>query len=526
MESFSCRVKKMQTYVNSIFIPVGLTQDIQVKDVFSRQGQLRGTESIYILENLLDFMLLACSIPDAYKQFFSMLSSDVCKMSAHLIKDDNEVNDLFLCTAETISTHEAMFPIFLSDFVYHQLVDIVPHIKCQGPQQHYSTLAGERMNAVIKRFAKTCGGQNATHTVLTNYMHAETYRTENAYSDELEKKICCNSLHESLNANAILIKNSSNGKVVRRIFNDLKCHMQADKISRCDLVDYEFASLVSVLLFEVEKQTKSIDDATSKSSLYCCYTKWFATSGRPKASKVSNHDAFSLWIVENKGSDVEDFHSKNVLKELLQLKYSLFTKVYQKCTIFGVLFSSRGLEYRIQEEQSFVTDMESIRNNWTDSCQYSSWCRHWSKSVSNPEFSEEQDGTNFSQINCFMRVKLPSDFILNGLPLASIAPRKHKEYRRFPRFDVDLDNIDGLKNLFAVVTNFVPSRVMIVGFDTNELSYEFKEHVIKQDKTKIYYSTQPYSSVKYFCLLSATRKNEGIKYNGSHCGFYNEFEEE
>lgn len=509
-------LKLMEVYVNSLHVPGGLSDKFQLHDILSRLGQLRGAEVINIVEDLLDYILIPSSMPIAYKQYYSMFSEDIREMGKPVIKDKNEIDRIFLKVVETISLHEGMFPIFFSDFTYHELIDIVKHIQYQGPQKAFSTFSGERANAVLKKFVRK-GGRNSTKTVLNSYLHVEAYNTSKAYSVKLEDAEIPSGLCHNLRK--LLIFHSKNdGSIDRYEYNPFIFTMRKRDEFQDILTDFEMANLLSTLLIEVEKQSTSKENAKSTSSLYFIYCQWLRKyPERGNISKIGLHDRFYRYVKES-----SDHNSFPIISEFLALRHKIQKSCYRTCLIYGTEFVSRGMIERIKDSEDFLRDMNDFRISWSTKKQYSSWCQYKTKfkqaftGINDPEFGSDLSGKKFAQINGFFRVSLPSDSILNNIPIACVSDRKCKEFERVLRYEVDNQNIDGLSNLFIAATNIVPCRQLIAGFDSSNKPWKFRGNTGDD-----LHSHAKKCQIVYILCVPLDKKNDCIPYCIDHNCYYN-----
>jgi hypothetical protein len=506
-------LKDIEAFVNSLHVPAGLTDKFQIHDIFSRQGQLRGAEVITILEDLMDYMLKTCTLPDGYKLYYSMLSSDIREMGKPQIKSDAVIDEIFKKIAETISTHEGMFPIFFSDFVFHELVDIVPHIKSQGPQKSFSTIQGERANAVLKHFVRK-GGRNCTLTVLNNYTFAEAHTTRMVYSNMLESNDI-DAVPKGLRNNLIFhISKSNRNKICSYEFNKFLFIMSRKVVQKDNLTDYEMLSLLSTLLFEVEKNFQSPYKA-NESTLYQIFSTWLQHSKYTDSRKLTQHDQFFLWLRNEYITNKTTFDKDPVINEFFRLKYSICRNCFKSCSIYGTEFSSRGLNYRIKEDLHFIEDVKTLRKEWWGKQQYSSWCQYKESTSLDWRPYSSYTSTEVAQLNAFFRIHLPSDIVLNGVPIASISHRPTVVTDRLFSYQVNENNINGQAKLFISATNIIPCRQLIAGFDADNHPWKFR------GKEFSIHSRERKDKVSYILCIPLDRKNDCLEYNPRHNKYYN-----
>lgn len=506
-------IQEMASYINALHVPSGLTDKFQLFDVFSRQGQLRGAEVITLLEDCMDYFLIPCNVVDTYKQYYSMLSSDVREMGKPFIKSDDDIDRVFNRIVETIAVHEGIFPIFLSDFVYHEMVDVIHHIKCQGPQKAFSTISGERANAVLKKFVRN-GGRNSMKSVLNNYLHAEAYSMFKAYSNELENTdtevALCKSLREDL-----YFLRGNDGKIAYYQYNNWYFKINSKKYYKERLTDFEMIQLVSMLLREVEKQSFSKEAAAENSALYLTYSKWLAERESNSYGHLMQHEKFYFWLKRQYMRYPAVFHDAPIVSELFLLEESILKSSYRFCSIYGVKFSSRGMIYRATVSEDIENDLSTLQKEWWIKHQYSSWCQYREKHQANdPMFGNIHSSLEFAQINGFFRICLPSDLLLNGVPLASISHRKTKNYQQTARYDFGKKS--RRQKLFVAASNIIASRQLIAGFDEFNKCWKFK------GSNSNYHSTKPRKSIKYLICVPLDRKNDCIEFSIHNSTFYND----
>lgn len=258
---------------------------------------------------------------------------------------------------------------------------------------------------------------------------------------------------------------------------------------------YEHDQLITAMVFEVVKQCGTRSVAVQRSPLFRLYCAFEHHSKRRETylpTRVSFRQWLCIWDAykeppgenrrdlrrlytyclgydQSQSNDIESFVKKGFVYktdiafagEILKMKIFPF---YQKATIFGVHFSSRGAECREREPptREIIHDINGneievyrvkrsgnkLHKEYHKTSQYSSFCFfHVPTGNFKKPFGEELCG----QFNFFFRLKLPSDPVLHGVPMASILARTFQIVDRVPTLQATVTHED--HNDFSVTNH-------------------------------------------------------------------------
>jgi hypothetical protein len=148
---------RIDSYINCIVIPRGLSNEFAFSSIFQQTGFLRCADLIKFLKIVLNLIPFISS-KGAYDIFYQMISADCCDLMAPFFSEEDliQLQDRLI---ETVALHEGLFPITESKFTFHQLIHLVDNIRNWGPLTNSSEAAGERAIASIKRTCPTAGGE-------------------------------------------------------------------------------------------------------------------------------------------------------------------------------------------------------------------------------------------------------------------------------------------------------------------------------------------------------------------------------
>jgi hypothetical protein len=172
---------KVDAYVNAIRVPIGMTHQFEVRNIFYETSYLKGSSYIQIISCLMNYILSATDLTIPYINYYQMFSDDIIKLLCTAFTSTSEANDLRLLVTETLATKEGLFPISEAYIVSHQLVDLPCHIPISGPLRNWWAYPGERALSILKRFFKV-GGLNIELTTLIRYFIFENQKIKDVYN--------------------------------------------------------------------------------------------------------------------------------------------------------------------------------------------------------------------------------------------------------------------------------------------------------------------------------------------------------
>jgi hypothetical protein len=477
----------VQLCISCIVYPIGYSEyNMGSTKLFSQMGHVKGVTMIDITKCLMDLILFAILIknenyPRGYITYFSLLSSIYSKLLAPIVHHD-DVDSLYMKTVEFVTIQNGCFPPSESYFTYHQLVDLPHYIKHLGPLRNWWTLPGERALKTVKSYI-TDGGINYYKGVFRKCTSGiipaltKTYSDETFYFDNKRKFLAA---IKKDNKNV----DSSNQIEYDLFFTDFKSKLY-DSYKKEIIISFNIYEISRLLIFMVQEIMRfcknDINEALKQSTVYRLYYSsqlsgylhryeklninyptttimrrysffyFLRDVGLFKGDLISLSQVYNVREYLNKGNIIsEDYDNAKILWKLI-VQNELIQTVYKKATIWGMDFTSRGMECRENEElnghkrnKKYGAQSEQIHpvnpineemyKYIHDKKHYSSWCKfHLNKYNISDKYFEEmlnnkdtgRPSVGFSQINFFFRLSgLSFDALLNNMPIASITTRK------------------------------------------------------------------------------------------------------
>jgi hypothetical protein len=263
--------------------------------------------------------------------------------------------------------------------------------------------------------------------------------------------------------------------------------------------------------------------------------------------KGTFYDFLKCLVNENK--EISGFHNKQDIQNSKNIIESDFRPYrFKKALVFGIKMESRGMECS-EDENSINTlnVLNDLKLNWDDKKGVSCWFkyRYNSKSfddtkfgcVDNLKLTELQQKTTglitsflkddfcFGQFNYFFRISIPTETLLNGLPMASAVCRKSTIS------DCYLQTVDILTSLnssylphkrFVTLSNVYSTKILIGGRDSLKLpiqltvNYDDSQHTTTR---RIFSKCQP-NEVADLYLLDMHPQRESVKYDNMNSSYY------
>lgn len=494
---------KADAWINAIIPPVGYAQDFQVQNIFSQPGYLRSESLLKWGVNLLNFTMSAVDLPAAYKEFFSMVSSDITEMCSPTILFE-DIDELFLKAAETAATHEGIFTEYDAIPCWHQFCCMVQQMKHFGPVHLWWAFAGERLLGLLKRFVPR-GGAAYSKSTFQDYLKSEVSTIVNAYSkftpEILENEEERNRLPLFVNhADNFYVETIGNKKIL--VYTDeISLLKRPDVQYKDDLVFTldELEDIVITICVNIQKRCASIAQCATRSPLYRLY--YLFHNCVPTNVKVSQYEnKFIRWAKAMYDSCCEenyplnpfeytkehdkdsisvdniltylddtktiDWNELSILKQLVDTGLSV--KLFKKATIFGIRFRSRGLHCK---ENSKSHDMQQhrygadgfdndrcwpinihneLKNHWFKKDDRSSWAKiRYTPNIGTAgDTRDDVCGTAtyddianyiYGQFNSFLQVYIAEDSFVNNIMLGSVTCRRHTTIDRVDYIIADND---------------------------------------------------------------------------------------
>jgi hypothetical protein len=181
--------KKIDAWVNAIFVPTGFKNEFQVSHIFARSGQLRGVAKIDILRLLMDFItycIVEPSFPNEYKLWLKMFSYDINLLLSDRIPKAN-IDKIFHYLLESIILWESRLPPNETTIIVHELIHGPHFVTKMGPVRGWWAFASERgVGYMTKKVPQ--GGASFDYTAFKRYLRLEQYHMEHAYGGDNEEE--------------------------------------------------------------------------------------------------------------------------------------------------------------------------------------------------------------------------------------------------------------------------------------------------------------------------------------------------
>jgi hypothetical protein len=491
----------LEAWVSAILVPITHSKSFQARHIMSETGYLNGSTFIAMFTTTINYINLALtnSVSNEYKDFFSMIGSDIIDLLSFSISDKN-IDYLEKQIIESICVHEAMFSEAECSFMVHEIIHIAPHIKQMGPVKGWWTYSGERAMHFVKKNIKT-SGQSFEKNAMHKYNNHELVRTRDFYSGKSKKN--------GLKMESSLFTNQISKTI---IYDNFPCKLfnLRSEHKPMKFTSHEMNLLLESLLGEVLKKCKDNNEkAIEESTLFRLFTLF----KKYKFPRKSDDNTFYNWILilydllhfidsstssisrvssrSKFGDDLSEFaNAKNVLidridfielKDTIVAFVELYNKIeiYQNAIIYGERFSARGFDFRECFEPKmqiaygrntkllgYMPKLEcnelSKYENWKAKRQYSCWCK-----FKDPLNKSSGYTYNYGQLNYFFRIKCVRDKILHGLPIANLVCRTFKPFYKVDKIDcTEFASMNSSKHpQFVPLTNIFASPILIAPFD-------------------------------------------------------------
>jgi hypothetical protein len=394
---------RVEAWMNAILIPMTHTASFQIRAIMTETGSLYGSAAIAIFSSAINYFNLALqdSVSNEYKDFFSMIGSDITELLSFSFCD-KDIDYLEKQIIELVCLFEAMFTEAECTFMVHELIHLAPHIKQMGPLKGWWTYAGERAMHFVKTHVSSAGGKAFDKTAMKKYNNSESVITKQFYLSEIKK---------IMNTNKTVYY-GTNGQMFfdNNLCKLLNLHLQHKKMK---FTTFEMDKLLNCLISEIQRQCLNIEEALEKSTIFQLYA-WFENFDFPKntdnitiyewililydlifINSVNEQRESSTDLSKYGAARIELENSKKDLKNTVISLVQLFKniKIYQNAIIYGIRFSSRGFDFRefIEPKIDYVygrakshdkykpnllCNQLSKFNNWQHKKQTSSWCRY------------------------------------------------------------------------------------------------------------------------------------------------------
>ncbi len=434
----------IDSVANCLLIPAGYKDIFNLNYPMSRTGHLRAKDHIVFLTVYAPFVFSFTKLGTAYKTFLARFGDDLARLLNPCI-EVGEVDELQKSILETKGIMEGIYPECMQFFIFHQLIDIVKHIKSMGHVRGLMCFGGERALSVIGR-AITKGGVNYVKNMFFRYV---------ALENSLMSKVCCKTNDPELFDNS-----GRYSDFVLRLYGEGNV---------APLNEYQRNHLLERVLQFIESQV--IDGTGVKSNLYrlnvaylYCKTAvglfttavdsfchWLHLIYNRYHARVGGGATGLTSLVCNVWNDPTKISAEKVLEMatcgiimesdingIIREALHFYPVTYTKAIIKGLKFRGRGEGYCERDKlrkftnggaagrrEVFMGIKENyVECNWHKSHQYSSWC-----SITDHKYGYSTKAKAFeiipqkhiAQFNTFFRLHFQHDSLIDGLAFADIA---------------------------------------------------------------------------------------------------------
>jgi hypothetical protein len=260
--------------------------------------------------------------------------------------------------------------------------------------------------------------------------------------------------------------------------------------------------------------------------------------------------------LENDNHKLQGYHTEQDVLNSKQIIVDDFRPYrFKTALVFGIKMDSRGIECSEQHasnpEHGLVVNnsLNNLQLNWNNSKSVSCWFkyRYNSKSfldtkfgcIDNLKIVEVQQGAStvvtkflkdefcFGQFNYFFRINLPSEPLLNGLPMASAVCRKATMDCYMQTIDIlNSDNASFLsQKRFVTLTNVYSTKILVGGRDNLKMpiqlriNYSDSHHVTT---IRNFSNCQP-NEVADLILLDLHPERQSVEYDNLNNYYYQNY---
>lgn len=452
----------------AVYLPIGYQQDYTVKQFLTKLSVHFGVQKINFVVCAMDYFTFCISYADdnyakPYLLYLSMLSSLVTAILSPVVHSST-IEVLYYKAVEFVVHQNGMFPPSESVHVIHQIIHLPPYIAKCGPVKNYWTLPSERAMGAIKS------------NVIKGGKNFEAAACKKEFAQELAKATSFYSIDDLTLHSEYIRKDptSLNGFV----YSDFIFRLRNKRNAQLDLefTPFEMNNLLEFLVEELSNVHNSDDKSylLHSSTLYRIHKSFSLHQSllQDEEKQIPNFyqfacnlDHFKKYpqlqldelpavedIVVNLQEGLRFVASDYAAMKSILNKLRQPINVYRSALLWGVRFEARGAMYRefeIEKEnqqqrrygaQAIVYEPSNAKNFLqreynTDPVQYGSWCKVYTMQSTPQCNTTTTPQCSLGQLNCFMRLILPEEKLINGLCLASITMRKAEFVKRNARFD-------------------------------------------------------------------------------------------
>lgn len=431
----------IESIINEILIPVGLSNEFQLTHLFTRTDQLRGIAKIQIVTVCMKMIVSIAKFPIPYKKFYVWLSEDINSLLSPVFKSLNDIDILYFRILEIMVLYQGLFPDTESKFINHQIICIIMHLKISGSLRNTWTIPGERALSTVKDFVPD-GGRSFDLQTIKNYSASEKQTTDEFFSKQSLDKYTFSDESFKLD----------------------KQHQQNNTFS---IPSNDIDSLLYLLVNEIKKRSKDIKEANGFTlfKLYRIYidsTKKIKKSTKGVAVVIQS---FYDFIVADNDQLLE---FKDYIISIVNFfnKEFIFVK-YSKAIVYGIEMDS------LSTSSKHISNNSNLKENWHKERSFSSWFKLRSCNYDRNELLDDKESSFmhkndnkkkylYGQFNYFFNLKPTFEPTLNNVLVASVLIRQHKKSEYIiDKISID-QPVDGLLK-YVSLTDVYSTRIMTCG---------------------------------------------------------------
>jgi hypothetical protein len=432
--------------------PKSYKSDCKYDHPFHYLSNMNSHKKIVFFVSCIVYFLSFTTITRPYKRFFERYSWDL-----------SEVLNPFICAEslpyltqhviETKALQEGMFPDSEQNFIYHEMVEIIDHMKKFGIAKALMCYFSERAMKALSDSVPD-GGHKFILTVTDRFVGKEDAYDINlaVYHKSLEEnsnndqRYCSDVLKLTKTLKSVTLTSEIKNILFNNIFEFLGSQLIKYKAvkSRFYRVYMTFEEIHRTY-DGPEIECPSFSDWLQKLFERSREANWSAKSFHDIGvdSVLDEEDVTSYYeSLENPSEEYMKTLNQNIEANLIN-KRRLFASdlngiikdlrhfasdgphpiaAFKTATIKGVFFTARGDKYAESSFGNTVSCIDNVlRENWHQVYQYSGWCRVHDKFLNDE--GEISVTTYFAQLNYFFRLYLPSDSLINGVAFANAVLR-------------------------------------------------------------------------------------------------------
>jgi len=448
----------MDSVVNCFLVPTGYKDKFNLQYPMRKTGHLRAKDHMVFLSVYAPYLFSFTTIKASFKHFMARFASEMRKLLNPCIVA-SELDAIIESIYEMRAIQEGLFPDCEQYFIFHEIIDIVNHIKKFGHVRGLMCFFGERALAKVRRLVQK-GGVNYMKALYHAYValenciglqgktnkvtHSDFYDNSGRYSEFVLKLIG--------NCDRITFTDYMKNKFLGSIISFVESQCIALCAQKSAL--YRVYLLYQYVAVKKNKEDCHVDgllEKASKAGGFAQYVRLLYLAG--KTFKDEGGDIMSHFEGLVRGvdmhSDQQSFDNDSLSTDGIMFisdldgivgEVALFAPlVFSKVIIKGKHFRLRGPAYSEDEVQvrtvevsgkavlqysTYVKENE-VEHSWHVATQYSAWMQltNYRTTFSRAErvLKVSKGETMVGQGNYALRAVFPSDMIVNGLMFVNIS---------------------------------------------------------------------------------------------------------